>query len=209
METRGTGPAIPQNGRGQCPYHNQAPRRLGRCTGPSWLEGPAAPLPAYVLSLPPTYRGRSAGEGLTKRPDKAGYLELHSSHQFSSTGFACSKLCTLPLCAAALIQIRKQSERCPQLGPGSSARLPANSPPWTWPSSWPGDCVDPGVPGHPCARSRGLPQGCAQRSSIPPLPSTGCQAVPEQRPVWADAGPGWTSVSLVLSCPLNRKARPK
>ena len=105
--------------------------RLGHCTGPSWLEGRTAPLPAYVLSLPPTYRGRRAGEGLTKRPDKAGYLELHSSHQFSSTRFACSKLCTLPLCTAALIQIRNQSERCPQLGPGGSARLPANSPPIT------------------------------------------------------------------------------
>ena len=143
----------------------------GHCTGPSWLEGPTAPLPAYVLSLPPTYRGRSAGEGLTKRPDKASYLELHSSHQFSSTQLACSKLCTLPLCTAALIQIWNPSERCPQLGPGGSARLPANSLPWTWPLSWPGDCVDPGVPGHPRTRSWGLPQGCAQRSSIPPLPS--------------------------------------
>lgn len=143
----------------------------GHCTGPSWLEGPTAPLPAYVLSLPLTYRGRSAGEGLTKRPDKASYLELHSSHQFSSTRLACSKLCTLPLCTAALIQIWNPSERCPQLGPGGSARLPANSLPWTWPLSWPGDCVDPGVPGHPRARSWGLPQGCAQRSSIPPLPS--------------------------------------
>lgn len=177
-ETRQTGPAIPHNGSGQRAHPNQAPHRLGCCTGPSWLEGLTAPLPTHVLSLAPTYRGRSAGEGLTKRPDKAGYLECHSSHRFSSTGFACSKLCTLPLCATAPIQIWNQSERCPQFGPGSSARLPAGSPPWTWPLRQPGDCVAPGVPGHPSARSRGLPQGCPQWSSAPPFPSLPLHMLP-------------------------------
>lgn len=47
----------------------EAPHYLGRCTGPSWLEGLTASLPIYMLSLPPSYRVR-AGEGLTERPGR-------------------------------------------------------------------------------------------------------------------------------------------
>lgn len=66
----GQGQLAPRVGGGREHTPRSAPIAWACRTGPSWLEGPTASLPTYVQSLPPSYRGRSAGEGLTKRPGR-------------------------------------------------------------------------------------------------------------------------------------------